>query len=66
MSEPGEWTLSDLKSLIETSTAADGHIISTLRKIADMMEKEQMSNFILGKVIITNDLSDDEDEEEDE
>lgn len=61
--EAGSWTLSDLKNLIECATAADGHIIDTLRKIADLMESEQNSNFTLGKVIITNDLLDDEDDD---
>lgn len=65
--DAGRWTLSDLKQLLECATSADGHIVSTLRSIVKIMEEEQNSNFILGKVVIVNDLlEEDEVEDEDE
>lgn len=64
MTDAGQWRLSDLKNLIECATAADGHVIDTLRNIVKLMEEEQSTNFILGKVIIENDMLDDDDDEE--
>lgn len=63
--DPGQWTLSELQDLVET-VEGDGHIISVLRQIVETLKEEQNPNFILGKVVITNDLLDDEDDEEDE
>lgn len=64
--EPGDWALSDLQGLLACATAADGHIVETLRNIAKLMEEEQNSNFILGKVIIRNDTLDDVEEDDEE
>lgn len=63
--DPGQWTLSELQDLVET-VEGDGHIISVLRQIVETLKEEQNPNFILGKVVITNDLLEDEDDEEDE
>jgi hypothetical protein len=60
MPEPGRWKLSDLKQLIECSTAASGQVISELRSAATILEDEESTNFIFGKVIIENDLLNEE------
>lgn len=66
MSDPGTWALSDVKNVIEGNPEPDSHIVDTLRKIVTIMEDEQSAKFILGKVIIKNDLLDDDEDEDDE
>lgn len=61
--EPGRWKLSDLKRFIDDG---DGPVGDELSKIATLLEEEESSNFIFGKVIIENDLINDDDKESDD
>lgn len=60
---PGEWKLSDVKALIEGETE-DNPIVEVLSKIFTMTTEEANPNFILGKVVIENDLLDDDEDED--
>jgi hypothetical protein len=58
--DPGRWSLVDLKQCLENG---DGPLYDHLMSISELIEQEKSSNFILAKVIIENDL-DDEDADE--
>lgn len=65
MKDSGRWKLSDVKALVD-STGDGGKVLETLANIVQLLEAEQSSNFIIGKVIIENDLLDAEEEENDD
>jgi hypothetical protein len=60
--EPGRWKLSDLRTMLDDG---EGPVMNELSKIADLLENEGNKNFILGKVIIENDLHKDEESDND-
>lgn len=61
--EPGRWKLSDLRTMLDDG---EGPVMDELIKIADLLENEGNQNFVLGKVIIENDLRGDDGEESDD
>ena len=61
--DPGRWSLADLMQCLNDS---EGPLHEHLTRIANLLETEGNQNFILGKVIIENDLEAEEEEVEED